>query len=155
MKEHAILFSDPMVRAILAGRKTTTRRVVMSKRRWELMRPGDLLWVREAWRPRGHGYEYRASALDPRGRRWHPSIFMPRDASRLTLQIVSVDQEMLQAISETQAKYEGADPDCLGSYREPFRQLWDELNGKRGFGWYRNPLVWVITFSRRLTTEAT
>lgn len=49
-QERPIIFSAPMVRAILDGRKTQTRRVI--KRGW-LRCPcgatGDRLWVRETW----------------------------------------------------------------------------------------------------------
>lgn len=66
-REHPILFSGPMVRAILAGEKTQTRRVVKlngerlcSHDRWLVCtnnrqiacpygKPGDRLWVRERW----------------------------------------------------------------------------------------------------------
>ena len=74
MKERPILFSGPMVRAILDGRKTQTRRPVKSLRhpyghllgpegvarefiaktesiRCPLGQPCDRLWVRETWRP--------------------------------------------------------------------------------------------------------
>ena len=44
MSEHGILFSPPMVRALLLGAKTVTRRLEAPA-----ARPGDLLWVREAW----------------------------------------------------------------------------------------------------------
>lgn len=67
-KERPILFSAPMVRAILAGTKTQTRRVVKpahkawmdqpvthqlgewDKRPLPYGKPGDRLWVREAFR---------------------------------------------------------------------------------------------------------
>lgn len=48
MSEHPILFSAPMIQALLAGRKSVTRR--MSKR-WLRVNAGDRLWVRETWRP--------------------------------------------------------------------------------------------------------
>ena len=64
MKERPILFSAPMVRAILDGTKTQTRRVVKDRHidaappacffqwlreRCPYGKPGDRLWVRETW----------------------------------------------------------------------------------------------------------
>ena len=69
MKERPILFSAPMVRALLAGTKTQTRRIVKVPKRFEgFSSPahagvdfgcpygavGDRLWVRETW---GLGFE--------------------------------------------------------------------------------------------------
>lgn len=70
-RERPILFSGEMVRAILDGRKTQTRRVVkknasgraaLGGKNWHLGdpdavlacpygQPGDRLWVKETWRP--------------------------------------------------------------------------------------------------------
>lgn len=77
MKERPILFSAPMVRAILDGRKTQTRRYLTSDTNFtcaELTKlkcrygvPGDRLWVRETWcavLPRKDGgLEYNGARL--------------------------------------------------------------------------------------------
>ena len=177
MKEKPIIFSAPMVRAILEGRKSMTRRIVKCREEiaclgtaadwnagkldermpdWETWGPksgaqvfvgkhgnifslncpygvpGDRLWVRETfqdycpiwsggWCGHGtregiekeHGVWYGAGAphrgplpADP-PLKWKPSIHMPRWASRITLEIVSVRVERLQEISEEDAEKEG------------------------------------------------
>lgn len=274
MTERPILFSAPMVRALAAGRKTQTRRVVkpappsydavkmlsgdgftifndrsslsgahfrvggpvwavrqlvgeMANTGWVCPygAPGDRLWVRETWRVgawRDDGrvaLDYAASpdlvrtpwlrppvdvfrrlhvqgladcrrALTrgvlpleehadgrfswPHGGspcRWRPSIHMPRWASRLTLEVTAVRVERLQAISEEDARAEGArrfddlpsthpygqdarwscvEPksteECLGSARMAFGNLWNSINGADS--WASNPWVWVVTFKR-------
>ena len=95
---------------------------------------------------------------------WRPSIFMPRWASRITLEIVSVRAERVQDISENDAEAEGIElwqevffreynkPDNNpGWTRDPrlsFQTLWDSINAKRGYGWDVNPWVWVIEFKK-------
>lgn len=125
MSDQPILFKAPMVRALLEGRKTQTRR--LSKRgvsRSINHGIGDRLWVRETWqgltfgdfRPTKHEpCEVRYAATDPcadldaeaRGYPWRPSIFMPRWASRLTLIVTDVRVERLQEISPEDAIAEG------------------------------------------------
>jgi len=249
VKERGILFSAPMIRALLAGTKTMTRRLLNPQPvrslphtkplpggdgSWDIHRPigwrwqksknfrvyvadmaeasftenlarhcpygvpGDRLWVRETWydafgrRPgEAHemnvdrfedgsvdGIEYRATHdcaaweagcqcnPDGDGKRseWRPSIYMPRWASRLTLEVTSVRVERLQDITPEGVIAEGLGPfprcDCevcrmssgmcpadAGVHLEEFAALWDSINGKRA-NWASNPWVWVVSFRR-------
>ena len=68
--EHGILFTDPMALAVEEDRKPVTRR---TSDRWEKVKPGDLLWVRQCFRLTPHGVEVRAKPLDHRPYRpWVP-----------------------------------------------------------------------------------
>ncbi|MFN3943907.1 MAG: hypothetical protein ACK4K7_03110 [Allosphingosinicella sp.] len=146
MTDRPIIFSAPMVRALLAGRKTQTRRLATSPlRRCE---PGDRLWVRESWycdhvdcqrgpylKPPGYDHDdllehgFMLFAADDN--RWwegplppfRPSLHMPRWASRLTLIVEAVKTEPLQAISEADAIAEGC-PGKLAPHPE-FPNEWD------------------------------
>ena len=218
-----------MVRAILAGTKSQTRRVVRDYSpmsggdvpTWRLLHdgrwypiiddgtphatprgggarcpygaPGDRLWVREAFAysikdgdgleegapflPETHDAVYRATdadhgewehyEYDPQGRRtstriappWRPSIFMPRWASRLTLEVTGVRVERLHAITEDDARAEGIErynDDGVTYYgplnrghacaRVAFERLWHEINGAES--WDSNPFVWCVSFRR-------
>lgn len=242
MKERPILFSSPMVRAILDGSKTQTRRVVklrqLSGSYYEggaagvdfdgfripreggpapakfsaeavgggaymneeiycpYGQPGDRLWVRETWMPKishscgddvcdcetvyvnypagGEGMYFHGGIPEEwvmpeaamRGKSV-PSIHMPRWASRILLEIVSVRVERLHDLSEGDAVAEGIErmpcavPDtklwknynpgngCTPSMSIPqnsFRSLWESINGEEN--WLSNPFVWVVEFKR-------
>lgn len=221
MKERPILFSGPMVRALLDGSKTQTRRIVkdaygafwdhagyapeigkdgvLSWRnkdtnvmaqfapspRCPFGIAGDALWVRETWQSRGvyvrpEGVkgagtsdaviEYRADGvrlvrlhrpIQINSKDWRPSIFMPRWACRIVLEITSVRVERVASISTLDAIAEGCpwteleEGNELGYMppEEAYRELWDSLNAKRGYGWAKNPWVWVIAFQRKKGTE--
>ncbi len=76
---------------------------------------GDKLWVRETFEEGCMGdYIYKAdrSELEIKqykecGYTWKPSIYMPKKAARIWLQIESLKIERLQDISEDDAKSEG------------------------------------------------
>ena len=191
MKERPILFSGPMVRAILDGSKTQTRRIAKEfnempnldgiLRRFPNQEgcpygtPGDRLWVRETFAQGVEGcpggISYRADHFDPKGdgpahpMKWRPSIFMPRIASRILLEITDVRVQRLQEISDEDVRAEGieelalqadepgawwtAAPDRRFHSRTPrgaFLRLWREIHGDGS--WDANPWVWAITFRR-------
>lgn len=136
MKERPILFSGPMVRAILEGRKTQTRRVIKGRGIWRveddvyLQRPcwpgyedeagewqwmrcpygqiGDRLWVRETFMVEANEIAYAATDQPLVGcDRWRPSIHMYRVYSRIDLEITSVRVERLNEISNEDIVAEG------------------------------------------------
>lgn len=140
-----ILFHTEMVRAILDGRKTYTRRLVKflpgENSQWTgyikdgLMlyngrnepcirkapyQPSDTLYVRETWKKAPNGYYYyedwqRGDIADIT--KWHPSIHMPKEAARIWLKVTNVRVERLHEMKPVDVIKEGAYPDC-----------WDCLN---------------------------
>lgn len=210
-KERPILFSGAMVQALLAGRKTQTRRVIKWHEREDVIEPeddnflidpekdgvmwpyqkrskpdgcvdeiplpcpygvpGDRLWVKEThYIGGGRRVRYAATpdvlrmedgttetAIGGLPARWRPSIHMPRWASRITLEVVSVRVERVKDISAADAEAEGVgyeetrcDGECsstpcsmaVGAYAK----LWDSINGDGS--WAANPWVWVVEFKR-------
>lgn len=121
-----ILFNSEMVRAILDGRKSCTRRVVKPQptaRYGEQCikppyQPGDILYVRETWKQAPNGYYYyedwqRGDIADLT--KWKPSIHMPKEAARIWLKVTDVRVERLQEIDEDGVWNEGFrfTPPCL------------------------------------------
>jgi hypothetical protein len=213
MKERPILFNAAMIRAILAGQKTQTRRIVkqldpsMGACTKDLHgnpmsvcwayggavihcpygQPGDRLWVRETFQGPLWDGDFTDKPADPHSAKycvykadggpmpeyvdgddnlcqgWRPSIHMPRWASRILLEIVSVRVERLNDISEADARAEGVQADRAGGFyidttdarhatpvgASPivaFQSLWESINGAGSWG--VNPWVWVVEFKR-------
>ncbi len=206
--EHPILFTAPMVRAILAGEKVQTRRVakpqpigcgvkVVAEELTTLLnrcpygKPGHTLWVKETFQIESNegiesATEYpppfkddrptwrykdaegnacweqcHYAATDPKPELvldddllgWRPSIFMPRWASRIQLEVTQVRLERVQAISHADVLAEGVrwegDPGGRTNRQvglATYEELWNKINSKRGYGWAMNPWVFVIEF---------
>ena len=126
---------------------------------------GDRLWVRETvffetfhqqsdeelkrygfnpnigvWVYRADNHDYPTITAN-----WTSPMFMPREASRITLQITDIRVERVQDITEEDAIAEGVESfNTVASYS----YLWDSLNAKRGYPWENNPWVWVISFKQ-------
>jgi hypothetical protein len=167
MKEIGMLFNGEMVRAILAGRKTQTRRIIKGIifNPLRMLNPpcnvGDLIYVRETWADAGEqcnepdlGIVYKATdpewQTEQTGFKWKPSIHMPKWAARIWLEVTAVRFELLQDISEADAAAEGVPEFIYGcvsfTAREAFQEVWTECYGAES--WKQNPFVWVIEFRR-------
>lgn len=146
MATKPILFNTEMVRAILDGRKSCTRRLVKPEPQgyFEVSeeplyiydtdgkqgkitppyQPGDILYVRESYSELSFGYVYKADGenIDHLGNviKWHPSIQMPKEAARIWLKVTDVRVERLQEIDEDGAVREGipqsACKNCNGAF---------------------------------------
>jgi hypothetical protein len=210
-KERPILFSTPMVQAILSNKKLQTRRVVKPQpeampsnypipvadfvkdletlnakglRNFSssgatkgLVIPdcpygeiGDLLWVREKFLyDEGEGIYWYAASMDNADVNylkgcWKPSIFLPKIASRIWLEITDIKIERLKDISEKDARNEGVETvadgyknymtkpkiistlKCYDTAYYSFLSLWESINGYESSE--LNPWVWVITFKK-------
>lgn len=214
IKIKPILFSTPMVQAILDGSKTHTRRIqglekfnqnpnryrydgvanlehqpqyythyfeTLDKHRNPTekytpieakVKPGDILWVRETFEfvpvnkaPLDQECyvqlmpKYKADGSECFNK-WKPSIFMPKVAARIFLEVINVRLERLLDISEADALAEGVIEiekgeaykcytDDAGSFttaRGSFTSLWESINGLDS--WKENPFVWVYEFKQ-------
>jgi hypothetical protein len=74
---------------------------------------------------------------------WRPSIYLPRLAARLFLNITDVRIERLHELDDTGARKEGFKD------REAFIKYWNKLNAPRFYPWEINPWVYRIEFERR------
>ncbi len=145
---------------------------------------GNILWVRETtcWVMLDHApdllegakertqFVYKANvhpdwmeyAKEKYGYKWKPSIFMPKDACRLFLEVTDIRIERLTEISEEDAILEGVQKQFSTLFNEwrfkdyanvkddwrsavsSFQSLWASINGINS--WDENPLVWVYSF---------
>jgi hypothetical protein len=173
-----------MVRALLDDSKTQTRRICkpqmteddFSEYRlipnhtiaesygyeygWKYGQVGDELWVRETFCDATDGLHGRVlyRATGDTACKWKPSIFMPRAASRITLEITNVRVERLHDIRAANALAEGIIQAGDGGYHladtthysdhpiVSYASLWESINGAGSWG--LNPWVWVIEFKK-------
>jgi len=214
-KERPIIFGAEMIRAILEGRKTQTRRPVKPQPAphcpafggclvlmeggnwsWECPEcgyvgewrcpyglPGDRLWAKETFTLTQYNKPvYRSDGCDKEGYRWvlpgdpnheilwKSPIFMPRWASRITLEIKNIRVERIQEISPEDIRAEGVNSHVRPeadyyerAQREAFSRLWNSIYTKMKhqesdmgkfsadntmYLWNQNPWVWVIKFKK-------
>ena len=163
--EGSILFTPPLLRAVLTGAKTQTRRPVrpaLSRVADGILidgsgalipmraRVGDTLWVREKWARLDDGSIVYAVDEPTRRVRWISSRFMPRTAARHHLLVRSVGVARLNEVDDAAAIREGAAPDASASLFGPrawFISIWDAIYGEGEFASRNDPWVWVIEFS--------
>lgn len=102
---------------------------------------------------------------DVKALRERPSIFMPKEAARIWLEVTNVRVEPLHDISQPDAENEGLQFDWsegkqfknytndhfeLGDSRQSFETLWCKINGRKS--WDAKPWVWVVSFKVLSTT---
>ncbi len=136
-----------MVRALLTGEKTQTRRRAFGRSgkptMWTKCTSSDRLWVREAHRLDGNTVTYRAEGDTSPGR-WRPGIHMPRWASRMTLVVKTVRRERVREISDDDARAEGMIVRGVGEMKDLFRDQWTDMHGATA--WDDDPEVIALTF---------
>lgn len=138
-----IIFNTEMVRAILDGRKTATRRVIKLQptySRWNCIgwlgwddghgckmrqpyREGDILYVRESWHETpAFGVMRRADwgdgacpYMEPDDK-WLSPACMPREIARIFLRVTNVSVARLQDITEDEILKEGLSREPMDLY---------------------------------------
>lgn len=167
-----ILFNTEMVRAILDGRKSCTRRLVKHDVESVLNSPYHKA------HPEVEDKKIISKLCNPPYQLG--DIIMPKEAARIWLKVTDVRVERLQEMKPVDVIKEGAYPDCwdcLNTYGESgsqccygteeqcsqcdevmmeWEKLWNSTIKKSDldrYGWDANPWVWVIEFERREKPE--
>ena len=151
----AISFDAISIEAILAGKKTMTRRPMHitpetefsygSRNRWKV---GDTAYVKTGW-------------VAEAGKK-HPAMFMPKVNSPFSIRITGHSIQHLRVICAQDVEREGIDvvnhlplcPDILTIDQligmvasRLFQERWNGIYGKRPpYRWKDNPLVECLTF---------
>ncbi len=171
---HQIAFSADMVRAIINGRKTQTRRTLnehntlLDGSTWAFhekkIRDYNMenAFVDKGPSPAGNSGPYLhadyigsdpmlfgvSSRIYPKidigDRMLVPSIFIPRPENRIVLKITDIRLQRINDISADDCVSEGIQQSYL--VRSEFAELWDRIYAKIGFGWRKNPWVVAYTF---------
>lgn len=146
------------------------------------IKKGDIIWVRETWAEAGNfasdfidnsevlAYKTQeAFLLENKEKldtsywnwdkiKWKPSIFMPKQACRIFLEVANVKIQRLQDITEQEAINEGIVRygDHFEDYIDrnmyldnaitSFKTLWQSINGTES--WDQNPFVFVYQFKK-------
>jgi len=120
-------FMVELVRKILAGEKTQTRRIIANT--WKNAKPGDMMWLKEKYAlqtvHRGNNGQHTSpiyAADEPQDgfeglskdgsiyrTGWKTHRFMEKCYSRVTMLLVSVTEEPLTSISHADVLAEGCD----------------------------------------------
>lgn len=171
MIERPISFKSEMVEAILAGRKSQTRRLIKPQPDFEVPDGRRLgiaqylsakvdnstkwyTWDESSKRHPDQGRPLGEPFYCPYGQTGDKLIVIVGTQS-FKLQITAVHVERIKDINTRDAQYEGADympPQPVRGVREgdemisAFRRYWYSLYSDGEFGWLANPWVWVIEF---------
>lgn len=161
--------NTPLVQSVKCPWKPGDRLWVRETWAWNPSRncEQECMSCKTVWKDEMGCFAYRASVdnIVADEWKWKPSIHMPKSAARIWLEVTDVRVERLQEITVEDVISEGLEAD--NEIRNPdlsthesiknwnlawahhvFRELWDHLNAKRGYGWETNPWLWVVSFRR-------
>jgi hypothetical protein len=118
---------------------------------------GDIMYGRETfriigWNGREDEYDYKADGCDPEIDKgilsWHPSLHMPRKASRLWFRVTDVKVQNIKDMTVQDAVDDGFKADCGLSASCKFNNFW---TGQYGLDC---PWMWVYSIERISKKEA-